>query len=220
MLFFGINEGVQIVESTSIQRFPVTLETTNLGKQREWNEILESLGESPIEIVAAKLSLVEVQHINPAVVAVTKAHSAFLRRKKPVMVEDVSFGYVELGGAPGALYGPLEPGLKLKGIHRLADLTLSRRAVVTATIAFVDATASHVCVIVAKMDGTVPKDARGENGFGFDPIFIPEGYTKTLAEMTAAEKNAISMRRMAIEKLVRGEWEVHDIGESQLFDLI
>lgn len=208
------------MESTSVQRFPVTLETTNLGKQREWNQILESMGESPIEIVAAKVSLVEMQHINPAVVAVTKAHSAFLRRKKPVMVEDVSFGYEQLGGAPGALYGPLESGLKIRGMLNLADLTSDRRVVVTATIAFVDATANHVCVVVAKMDGTVPKDARGKNGFGFDPIFIPEGYTKTLAEMTAAEKNAISMRRKAIEMLCRGEWEVHDIGESQLFDLI
>jgi XTP/dITP diphosphohydrolase len=42
----------------------------------------------------------------------------------------------------------------------------------------------------------------GENGFGYDPVFIPEGSTKTFAEMNTAEKNEYSHRRKAVEKLV------------------
>lgn len=42
---------------------------------------------------------------------------------------------------------------------------------------------------------------RGDQGFGWDPIFIPEGFTKTFAQMSAEEKNQISMRRIALNKL-------------------
>ena len=50
--------------------------------------------------------------------------------------------------------------------------------------------------------GRIAKSKRGDSGFGYDPIFIPEGYDKSFAEMTMAEKNAISHRGKAIEKLV------------------
>ena len=51
------------------------------------------------------------------------------------------------------------------------------------------------------VQGTIPTQPRGTNGFACDPIFIPEGYNKTFAEMTAEEKNAISMHKIALEKL-------------------
>jgi len=46
----------------------------------------------------------------------------------------------------------------------------------------------------------VTDSLRGDNGFGYDPIFIPNGYSKTYAEMTGDEKNEISMRKMALLK--------------------
>ena len=45
------------------------------------------------------------------------------------------------------------------------------------------------------------KKIRGDAGFGWDPIFIPEGKKKTFAQMTAEEKNSLSMRKIALEKL-------------------
>lgn len=50
--------------------------------------------------------------------------------------------------------------------------------------------------------GTIISTPRGEGGFGYDPVFLPDGYSKTLAEMSMAEKNQISHRARAIEKLV------------------
>ncbi len=50
--------------------------------------------------------------------------------------------------------------------------------------------------------GTIIAERRGETGFGYDPVFIPEGSAKTFAEMTLPEKNIFSHRKKAIEKLV------------------
>lgn len=51
------------------------------------------------------------------------------------------------------------------------------------------------------IEGQIIKERRGEKGFGYDPIFIPNGYDKTFAEMSAEEKNAISHRAIAVNKL-------------------
>lgn len=52
------------------------------------------------------------------------------------------------------------------------------------------------------VSGQIIHDHRGSGGFGYDPIFLPEGYDKTLAEMNMIEKNAISHRARAVDKLV------------------
>ncbi len=53
------------------------------------------------------------------------------------------------------------------------------------------------------VNGEITREARGEDGFGYDPIFKPEGFDKTFAEMTLEEKNKISHRARAVEKLVK-----------------
>ena len=50
--------------------------------------------------------------------------------------------------------------------------------------------------------GTITREKSGSKGFGYDPIFIPEGYQKTFAEMTMEEKNPISHRGIAIDKML------------------
>jgi XTP/dITP diphosphohydrolase len=52
------------------------------------------------------------------------------------------------------------------------------------------------------LEGTILNERRGGGGFGYDPVFLPDGFDKTLAQMTMAEKNRISHRALAIEKLV------------------
>lgn len=53
-----------------------------------------------------------------------------------------------------------------------------------------------------RIEGSISMERMGDNGFGYDPIFIPDGYSKSFAQMDAAEKNNISHRAIAVQKLV------------------
>lgn len=88
-----------------------------------------------------------------------------------------------------------------------------------------DRTARFVCALalvtpggaervwIATMEGHIAAEPAGENGFGYDPIFVPEGFHKTSAQLTANEKDAISHRGKAIRMLVADVREL--IGESR-----
>ena len=60
---------------------------------------------------------------------------------------------------------------------------------------------NHHIIFLGRIRGTVSLKPKGTNGFGYDPIFVPENYTKTFAEMSLKEKNIISHRKIAITKL-------------------
>ena len=60
---------------------------------------------------------------------------------------------------------------------------------------------NHHIIFLGKINGTVSLEPKGTNGFGYDPIFVPENHNKTFAEMTLKEKNTISHRKIAITKL-------------------
>ena len=60
---------------------------------------------------------------------------------------------------------------------------------------------NHHITFLGKINGTVSLEPKGTNGFGYDPIFIPENNIKTFAEMKLEEKNVISHRKIAITKL-------------------
>ena len=60
---------------------------------------------------------------------------------------------------------------------------------------------NHHIIFLGKINGTVSLEPKGSNGFGYDPIFVPENNIKTFAEMSLKEKNIISHRKIAISKL-------------------
>ncbi len=60
---------------------------------------------------------------------------------------------------------------------------------------------NHHLIFLGRINGTVSIEPKGSNGFGYDPIFIPDNHTKTFAEMSLGEKNKSSHRMIAVEKL-------------------
>jgi XTP/dITP diphosphohydrolase len=61
-------------------------------------------------------------------------------------------------------------------------------------------------VRIGKIDGTIVWPPRGDRGFGYDPIFVPDGYTETFGEMDPVIKNEMSHRMRAFEKLILSTW--------------
>jgi len=156
--------------------------SSNKNKARELEQILG------VKIATKSVPLNEIQSLDPSEVAVQKAEDAFAQITKPLIVEDTGL-FVD--GKFGAL-------VKFFSNEDLIKIGLGKTATAVSVFAYADG--SHLFVAKGEIKGKIV-EPRGSNGFGFDPIFQPDGYDKTFAEMTSEEKNRISMRRKAIEQL-------------------
>ena len=121
------------------------------------------------------------------------------------MADDSGLEVKALGGAPGvhsARYAgepcntPANNALLLKNLEGVND----RAARFTCCCALVDPSGEEL-VVHGHCPGHIAEKQAGVEGFGYDPLFIPNGYDKSFAELSAAEKNAISHRGMALEKV-------------------
>lgn len=137
--------------------------------------------------------------------ALQKARYAFERCGLPCVADDTGLEVEALGGAPGvysARYAGEErdPALNMTKLLRALNGVAQRRARFRTVLAFVDAHGERI--FEGEVQGTITTEARGSGGFGYDPIFMPEGSTLTFAEMGKAEKNTISHRGRAVARLV------------------
>ena len=189
----------------------VVLATRNAHKVVELRRILAEL-ETSVELVG----LDDVPPV-PEVVetGVTFAENALLKARAVVaatgraaIAEDSGLCVDVLGGAPGVFsarwsgrHGDDGANLDLL-LAQLGDVPDAHRgAHFACTCALVLPNgAEHV--VEGRLDGTLARQRRGANGFGYDPIFVPEGDTRTTAEMAPAEKDAISHRGRAFRALV------------------
>jgi non-canonical purine NTP pyrophosphatase (RdgB/HAM1 family) len=144
------------------------------------------------------LDLPEIQDLDVRKVVAEKARSAYQRLGRPVMVEDTGLTFTAWQGLPGALIRWFVKTVGVEGLCRMLDGFADRRAVAETVVATCD---GRLRIYVGKVDGRIAEQPRGEGGFGWDPLFIPEGAERTFAEMTPAEKDRHSMRRIALEEL-------------------
>ena len=172
---------------------PEFFATKNVNKLREVNEILGRTLEQ-ISVV-----LFEPQGVDVETVVREKAEDAFRKTGKFVLVEDTSLEFAAWNGLPGALIKWFLDTVGNEGILRMLTGEVNRKAIAKTSVGFFDGTQAHV--FMSSVSGTIPETVRGTGGFGWDPIFIPDGSAKSFAEMTSAEKNAISMRKLALERM-------------------
>jgi len=167
--------------------------TTNEGKVKEAMEILG------IRVQPVKLNIDEVQTLDPIECVKKKAHAAYFLVKKPILVEDTSLFFKAWKGLPGVFIDYFMKTLGNQGILRLLKDEYNRGAIAQTSLCYFD---GKKCTVVdGKVRGKIARRVRGDNGFGWDPIFIPKRKNKTFAEMTSEEKNSLSMRKIALEKL-------------------
>lgn len=173
--------------------YPQHLATKNQNKLREFSQILG------VELQQIDIDLQEPQGLDVAEVVRQKAREAFERTGKFVLVEDTGLEFDAWNGLPGALVKWFLQSVGNEGILRMLEGETNRHATARTAIGFYNG--QECQVFLGETRGSVPIGIRGSSGFGWDPIFIPEGYTQSFAEMSAVEKNAVSMRRIALEKM-------------------
>jgi XTP/dITP diphosphohydrolase len=172
--------------------------TSNTGKFFEAKEKLRPLGFSVIqkdlgypEIQAEKLEDVALQ-------GVSHVRKGF---NEPFILEDAGLFIDALHGFPGVYSKYVFFTIGLPGILRLLNEVKDRKAVFRSVFAYSEP--EHEPIIsVGECYGTISTEKRGDNGFGYDPIFLPKGLRKTFGEITTNEKNRYSHRSKALDKLI------------------
>ncbi len=143
-----------------------------------------------------------------------KARYVFDKTGLNVFADDTGLEVEALGGRPGvhtARYAGHDCDT-LKNMKKLLaelDGVDNRRAQFRTVICLIFGNDEYLFEGVVK--GTIARDFAGTEGFGYDPIFIPDGYERTFAEMPLSEKNKISHRSIAVRKLVNFLQELSNI---------
>jgi XTP/dITP diphosphohydrolase len=147
------------------------------------------------------IDLPEIQSLELKEIIEHKAREAFQAVQSPVLVDDTALVFHALGRLPGPLIKWFLHELDNDGLCSLLDAYNNRSATAQVLFGYYDGT--KLQTFSGKAKGSIAKRPRGERGFGWDPIFIPDGSDKTWGEMTREEQSATSMRRIALKKLER-----------------
>jgi non-canonical purine NTP pyrophosphatase (RdgB/HAM1 family) len=152
-----------------------------------------------VPVTHKKVDLVEIQSLDLSTIIEEKAKEAYKYVQSPVLVEDTSLRFCALGKLPGPLIKWFFTELGTSGLCQLLNGYPDRSAEAAVMFGLHDGQAFHT--FAGSREGSISLVPRGHNGFGWDPIFIPNGSEKTWAEMTIEEQKETSMRKMALEKL-------------------
>jgi len=175
--------------------------TTNRGKLREARARLEPLG---YDVRSHPARPVEIQADSLDDVARQKALSAMDRAPTPYFVEDAGLFIDALRGFPGVYSRPAFDTIGIQGVLKLLRgvPAQGRTARFRAVIGYVDAR-ERFHAFRGEARGRITMRARGRHGFGFDPIFQPDGSDQTFAQLAASEKGNVSHRGRALDALAK-----------------
>jgi len=193
----------------------VVIATHNAGKARELAELFAIVGVETVS--AAELGIDEPEETGKSFAenATLKAEAAAKSSGLPAVADDSGLEVSALGGAPGI------HSARWGGPHKDFALAMERVNRELEASGSNDRTAKFVCVLAyarpnaetiatrGAIVGTLTWPPRGTRGFGYDPIFVPQGYDQTFGEMEPSLKDSISHRARAFEKLMQAAYD-HD----------
>lgn len=186
----------------------IVIATTNLGKLKEYREMLEKYSVNCLSLKDINFNMEIVEDGN------TFKENSYIKAKAisdytnlPVIADDSGLSVDALGGLPG-IYSARFSGLehndkanRLKLIDELHKLNLSEsKAHFTCAITYINN--GEVIQTEGYVYGKVIDKEVGSNGFGYDSMFIPEGFNTTVGEIDEDSKNNISHRHNALIKLI------------------
>lgn len=189
----------------------IVLASNNKGKLAEFQQLFQTLGIELINQGALGVGECEEPYFTFLENALTKARFASKATGLPAIADDSGLVVPALGGAPGVLsarYAQTLGGEKSDNANnayllKALENTQDRRGFYVACLVFVRS-ADDPCPIVAQAfwQGEIATTAKGEHGFGYDPYFYLPELGKTAAELSPAEKNRLSHRGQALQKLL------------------
>jgi non-canonical purine NTP pyrophosphatase (RdgB/HAM1 family) len=183
--------------SRNIQ-LPFVLVTGNRGK------IAEARLAVGADLEAVEVDLPEIQSLDFLEVARAKAEEAWRRLGRPLIVEEAGLELTALNGFPGPLVKWMLQAVGAEGLARTAAALGDSRAVARCFLLYWDG--DREVIAEGRTEGTLVLPARGTHGFGWDPVFLPNGpdtETRTFAELTGTEKGAVSHRGKAWREMAR-----------------
>jgi len=160
--------------------------TSNLGKVREFRQILEP----EIKVNHIKMSYPEIRSEDSQEIARHSAKELAEKLDKKIVVEDSGLFIKALNGFPGTYSATIHKKIGLKGILKLMDGIKGRECVYRSAVAYCEPGKKAISFL-GEEKGNIAKNIKGEFGFGHDPIFIPEGIKKTYGEM----ENCIELKK-------------------------
>lgn len=182
----------------------------NAGKVREIGDLLRPLGIAAVS--AAELGLPEPEEtgLTFAANAELKALAAARAANLPALSDDSGLAVAALDGAPGiysARWAETDDGRDFNRAMERVEQALAEVGATDRSAAFVCALTlawpdGHTETFVGRVEGQLVWPPRGLHGFGYDPMFVPDGYTKTFGEMMPDDKHRISHRADAFRQLL------------------
>jgi len=191
--------------------FQILIATKNSGKIKELKELLADL---PIKLLSLKdfpdVAEVEETGATFAENAALKARGYALQTGVFALADDSGLEVAALGGAPG-IFSARYAGENVSDETRIEKLleetnqtqNENRAARFVCAMSIADRNGEIIYTAEAFCEGTIAFKQRGLNGFGYDPVFIPSGFDKTLGELSASIKRKISHRARASIKIIR-----------------
>lgn len=167
------------------------------GNKNKFKEVEAILGVGNVEML--DVDLPETQELDPHIIIQHKLEQAKTLGIANCFVEDGSFKLDCLNGLPGPLIKWFLKTIGAKGLYDITQKFNNNKAEVSILIGYL-AENGEVEYFEGSVKGTVVEPGV-DNGFGFDVIFVPDGYDITYAAMPPEEKNKISHRKLAVEKL-------------------
>ncbi len=187
----------------------VVLATRNEGKVPEIRHILEQEGVAVDLVPVTGFDVPDVTETGLTFTenALLKARAVAEATGLPAVADDSGISVEAMNGMPGVFsgrwsgrHGDDAANLALL-LAQLADVPDGRRGAAFVCVAALVTPDGDEVVEEGRVTGRLLRETRGSGGFGYDPVFVPDGETRTTAEMSAAEKNAISHRGRAFAAL-------------------
>lgn len=173
--------------------------TSNKGKVLEAKKKFSNFN---IEVIQKDLGYPEIQADSLEDVANFGVEHIQQQFNQPFILEDAGLFIDALDGFPGVYSAYVFYRIGCTGILKLlTDIKGNRKATFRSVFGYGEP-GKKPKLFIGESKGTISKETTGENGFGYDPIFIPDGENKTFAQMETEEKNQFSHRGKSIEKLI------------------